>query len=113
MLRRRGRRQELVLRPETATALAAYIADRRSGPLFLGDSAVAHEPARLTRFGADFIIKRAGSVAEIDKPVSASVLRRSYIRCAHEAGQPLDEIAEHVGHRAVRDTARFVTGRYQ
>jgi site-specific recombinase XerD len=86
VLRRGGRRQEVPVTARTSQALAAYIADRRSGPLFLGDSAVAHEPARLTRFGADFIIKRAASVAGIDKPVSATLLRRSLLRQQEEGG---------------------------
>jgi integrase/recombinase XerD len=110
-LERRGAAQIVSLSKLTAKALAAYIADRRSGPLFLGDSAIDRRPARLTRFGADFIIKRAGSAAGIDRPISANTLRRSFITDAHREGRSLEVIARHVGHRDVRETARFVDGR--
>jgi site-specific recombinase XerD len=111
LLERRGTPQTVSLSRLTAGALAAYIAERTSGPLFLGDSATARQPTRLTRFGADFIIKRAGTAAGIDRPVSANTLRRSYIADAHREGRPLDAIARHVGHRETRETARFIDGR--
>jgi site-specific recombinase XerD len=107
-LTRRGRRTAVAITPETATAVTAYVAARRRGPLFLGDSAVADRSTRLTRFGADFLIKRAAVAAGIAKPVSASMLRRSYMDAAHRAGTPLADIADHVGHREVRETARIV-----
>jgi site-specific recombinase XerD len=107
-LTRRGRRTAVAVAPDTATAVTAYVATRRRGPLFLGDSAVADRPTRLTRFGADFLIKRAAVAAGIPKPVSASMLRRSYMDAEHRAGTPLADIAEHVGHREVRETARIV-----
>jgi integrase/recombinase XerD len=109
-VQRRGRRQQLRLSPQASEAIARYVSQRRSGPLFLGESAVAHQPSRLTRFGADFIIKRASVAARIDKTVSANVLRRSYIGVAYEAGTPLEEISRHIGHRELRDTARFIAG---
>lgn len=108
---RRGERQQVDVDARTATAVAAYVAGRRRGPLFVGDSAVAHKPARLTRFGADFLIKRAGAAAGIEKGVSANVLRRSYIERARNAGTPLSDIAHQVGHREVRETARLLEGR--
>jgi len=108
---RRGRREEVAVTPRTAAAVAAYVASRRQGPLFLGDSASSTRPARLTRFGADFLIKRAGAAAGIDKAVSASVLRRTYVDVAHRAGTPLAEIAQHIGHREVRETARLLDDR--
>lgn len=110
-LERRGTPQTISLSKLTAQALSAYIADRRAGPLFLGDSATDRRPARLTRFGADFIIKRAGAAAGIPRPISANTLRRSYIAGAHREGRSLEAIARHVGHREVRDTARFIDGR--
>lgn len=105
---RRGAHQPLVLSPHTAAAVTAYVAGRWRGPLFLGDSPVADRPARLTRYGADFLVKRAGAAAGIDKPVSASVLRRSYVAAARRAGTPLAEIAHHIGHKEARETARLL-----
>jgi len=107
---RRGDRTAVPITATTSALLATYIGRRRSGPLFLGDSPVPPDdgPTRLTRFGADFILKRVGSAAGIDKPVSAATLRRSYIAEAHRSGRPIPEISRQVGHREVRETARFV-----
>ncbi|HEX7095658.1 MAG TPA: site-specific integrase [Acidimicrobiales bacterium] len=79
-LDRRGERVEVRLTPVTAKEVVSCVADRRHGPLFLGDSPIANRPTRLTRFGADFLIKRAKEAARIDKPVSANLLRRSYLQ---------------------------------
>lgn len=110
-VQRRGDWEEVEVASRTGAALTSYVAKRRQGPLFLGDSAVAPKPSRLTRFGADFMIKRAGAAAGITKPVSANVLRRSYIEAAHRAGTPLREISDHVGHRDARETARLLEDR--
>ena len=107
---RRGNPTVVPISATTSDLLATYIGRRRSGPMFLGDSPLpqASPPTRLTRFGADFILKRVGSAAGIDKPVSASALRRAYIAEAHRAGRPMQEISRQVGHRETRETARFV-----
>lgn len=107
---RRGETGTLTLSDRSASAVVSHRADRRRGPLFVGDSPVARRPKRLTRFGADFLIKRAASAAGIEKPVSAGVLRRSYIGAAHRAGTPIAEIASQVGHKEVRATARLLDG---
>jgi site-specific recombinase XerD len=107
-LERRGRREAVAVTPETAAAVAAYVGRRRRGPLFLGDSPVPASPSRLTRFGADFVLKRAGVAAGLRQGVSASMLRRSYIAAARRAGTPLADIAHHVGHREVRETERLL-----
>lgn len=107
-LQRRGERNEVAVSSRTASAVAAYISTRRRGPLFLSDQPTAPQPTRLSRFGADFLIKRAGAAAGLDKPISASVLRRSFIGAAHRSGMPLDAIALQVGHKEVRETARML-----
>jgi len=107
---RRGDRTSVPISATTSALLAAYVGRRRSGPLFLSDSPIPHakSPTRLTRFGADFILKRIGSTANIDKPISAATLRRSYIAEAHRSGTPTPEISRQVGHRQVRETVRFL-----
>lgn len=107
---RRGRRHELRLDSRTAAAVVSYLGPRRTGPVFLGDSPTAETSTRLTRFGADFIVKRAGAAAGLDKKVSASVLRRSYMAAAHRAGVSIEAIQQQVGHGDRRTTARFVEG---
>jgi site-specific recombinase XerD len=100
--------RRLRLTDTTAAAVERYVEGRRKGPLFLGDSAVARSSTRLTRFGADFLLKRAGASAQIGKTVSATVLRRSYVESERRAGTPLDQISEHIGHREVRETSRLL-----
>lgn len=105
---RRGVRQPIPITGHSAELVGSQIANRRRGPLFLGDSPTRERADRLTRFGADFLIKRAGAEAELDKAVSANLLRRSYIGAAHRAGTAMEDIAQQVGHRQVRDTARYL-----
>jgi integrase/recombinase XerD len=109
-LRRHGHPDEVEVAERTASAVTAYVAQRRRGPLFLGEqrSGQPRSGKRLSRFGADFLVKRAAVSAGIAKPVSATMLRRTYIEAAHRAGTPLPAIARHVGHKEVRETARVL-----
>jgi integrase/recombinase XerD len=110
-LTRRGRPQMVPLDGRSAQALAAYLAGRTSGPLFVGDSPTRRAGAspRLTRFGADFLLKQAAAAAGIERKVSANTLRHSYIALAHRGGTPVSEIQRHIGHAQRRDTNRFLT----
>ena len=95
----------------TARAVTDHLAGRRSGPLFLGESptrAAGASAPRLTRFGADFLLKRAAEAAGIGRSVSANTLRHSYIALAHRGGADLGDISRRVGHLNVRDTRRFL-----
>jgi site-specific recombinase XerD len=93
----------------TAAAVRGYLGDRRDGPLLLGESPT-RAARRLTRFGADYLIKRAGSAAGIEPPMSANTLRRAFVAQARAGGMPLPEIRDRLGHRDVRTTMRHVTG---
>jgi site-specific recombinase XerD len=75
--------------------------------LLLGESPT-RQADRLTRFGADFLIKRAGSAAGIDEPMSSNTLRRSFVAQEHAAGTTLRDIRDRVGHRDVRTTMRHL-----
>lgn len=94
----------------TAAALRRYLGDRRDGPLLLGESPT-RTADRLTRFGADYLIKRASSTAGIDPPMSANTLRRTFVSRAHADGMALSEIRDRLGHRDVRTTRRHVADR--
>lgn len=62
----------------TRQAVAAVVGTRTDGPLFLGASPTRREDARLTRFGADFILKQAAAAGGVDGPLSAGTLRRTF-----------------------------------
>lgn len=91
----------------TAGALSRYIGKRRAGPLLLGQSPT--RPAgRLTRFGADYLIKQASSGAGIAPPMSANTLRRTFVERAQADGLTMEEIRDRLGHRDVRTTMRHL-----
>lgn len=110
--RRGGRRAEVELHEPTVEAAHGYLQGRRDGPLFLNDRAAAggdtDDAARLTRFGADYLLKRASDEAGFAQPVSANVLRRSYVAMAHAAGDSVDTIRHNLGHRDPRTTRRHL-----
>jgi len=90
----------------TASALRRYLGSRRDGPLLMGESPT-REPSRLTRFGADYLIKRAGALAGLDR-LSANTLRRTFVARAHANGTPIEAIRDRLGHRDVRTTRRHL-----
>lgn len=115
--RRGGRRAEIELHEPTVEAAQEYLQGRRDGPLFLNDRAAtnrgagggdADDAGRLTRFGADYLLKRASDEAGFAQPVSANVLRRSYVAMAHAAGDSVETIRHNLGHRDPRTTRRHL-----
>lgn len=80
----------------------------KPGPLFTGPSRGRSGPARLTRFGADHLLKQAAASAGIERPVSSNVLRRAHVATAQSAGATIDEIRRNMGHRDVRTTRRYL-----
>jgi site-specific recombinase XerD len=106
-LTRRDGTPSVVVDRWTAAALRRYLGDRRDGPLLFGESPTRRAD-RLTRFGADYLIKRVGANAGIDPPLSANSLRRTFVAQSHAGGMPLPEIRDRLGHRDVRTTRRHV-----
>jgi integrase/recombinase XerD len=106
-VQRRGQAQGLALDGRTARAIAAYLDGRTSGPMVVGESPTRDPSRRLTRFGADFLLKRAASRAGLE-PVSANTLRRTYMSLSHRDGASLEDISRRVGHATARDTRRYL-----
>lgn len=96
--------EALTLHPTTSSALHEHIGPRTLGPLLPGRS----DAARLSRFGADYLVKRAGRDAGIVAPLTTNALRRTYVSHAHASGDPLDDIRRRVGHDDVRTTRRYL-----
>lgn len=105
-VQRSGRSHSVALHPETAHTLACYLAGRRAGPLLLGSGEQG-----LTRFGVDYLIKRAGAVAHIQQNVTANALRRRYVLVAQGQGAGLEEIQQRLGHADRRTTKRYLVTR--
>ena len=47
-----------------------------TGPLLLGDNPT-RTPARLTRYGVDYLVRRAAERSGVSKPVTVNVLRNT------------------------------------
>ncbi len=105
---RRGESRPVPLDRRTATAIRHYLDGRAEGPLLVGDSPTQQTGMRLTRFGADFLLKQAAEEAGLGRAVSANTLRRSYITAARRNGTSVDDIRRHVGHTTSRDTRRYL-----
>jgi integrase/recombinase XerD len=106
-LDRNGQTQVLPLHTDTASAARAYLDGRRNGPLLLSDS-FTRIPTRLTRFGADYVLKRVADIASLGAGISANALRRRYVAAAHARGTDLDDIRRRAGHVEERTTLRYL-----
>jgi integrase/recombinase XerD len=104
---RRGVPQAIELDERTAHAIATYVHARTAGPLLVGDSPTQDGTSRLTRFGADFLLKRAAAGAGLER-LSANTLRRTHIAMSHHDGATVEAIADRVGHANPRDTRRYL-----
>ncbi|MGZ4791592.1 MAG: tyrosine-type recombinase/integrase [Ilumatobacteraceae bacterium] len=108
-VRRHGRTTTVALSTSTSNAIARLQRTTTDGgPLLLALPHGAARPQRLTRFGADFLLKQAAQAAGIRLPVSANVLRRTHVTMASDAGEHIDDIRDRMGHRDVRTTRRFL-----
>lgn len=75
---RRSGQERIVLEQGSARAVRRCIGERRAGPVFVSErSAATDTPARLTRFGADHLIRqlRTGT----GEPITANALRRYHL----------------------------------
>lgn len=104
---RRGRDELLDLDVRTGADVRRYLGDRSSGPLLLGDSPTGGG-RRLTRYGADYLLKRVGRAAGLREPLTARTLRVTYAAMARAAGAHVDAIRHQVGHRDGRSTRRLL-----
>ncbi len=77
ILGRRGIATRVVLAAESGRAVRRCIGPRRDGPLFLSGAAQPGEPRRLTRFGADHLIRQLSR--DQSRRVTANELRRFHI----------------------------------
>jgi site-specific recombinase XerD len=91
----------------TAGVVRAALAGRVDGPLLLGENPT-RGTARLTRFGADYLIKRTGRAAAVSAPLTANILRSTYINRALAGGASMEEVREVVGHSSARTTRRYL-----
>ncbi len=107
VVRRRGRASSIPLQLPTVRRLTRYLGGRRRGPLFVSE-VPGRGAVRLTRFGADHVLKKVTAAARIEAPVSANALRRRYVTATVDAGSGLDDVREHLGQRDSRTAKRYL-----
>jgi integrase len=106
-VQRAGQRHRLPLRTESGAAVRRCTNGRADGPLFLSGRPSSGTPsARLTRFGADHLIKRLPP--HRGQPLTANALRRFFVTSSHAAGVELDEIRDRAGLADVRTARRYL-----
>jgi integrase/recombinase XerD len=104
----RHRRDHVVeLDTYTADVLRRHLRAHRSGPLLVSERG-GTAAARLTRFGADYLVKKVGRSAHLRTPLTANVLRRTHAETAHRTGATEHEIRDRMGHDDVRTTRRYL-----
>ena len=79
----------------------SHLDGRTEGPLLLGESPT-RPPARLSRFGADYVLKRISADAGFRRAISANTLRRGYVASVFAGGVSVDSIRDDVGHTTWR-----------
>jgi site-specific recombinase XerD len=97
------------LHAATGSAVHRYLGRRRTGPLLLSERR-GRKPARLTRFGVDYLVKHVARAAGLEQAVSGNTLRRRYVVAAHAAGTDLETIRQNTGHADRRTTRRYLRG---
>ncbi len=106
-VRRRGQSKRIALDPDSARAVRRCVGQRRSGPVFVNErSAKMDAPHRLTRFGADHLIRQLRT-DDAPAPVTANALRRFHINSAQAGGDVPDDVRDRAGLAHVRSVRRY------
>ena len=107
-VRRRGESKRIVLDSDTARAIRRCIGKRRAGPVFVSERATqATSPTRLTRFGADHLIRQLRIDAK-SEAVTANALRRFHITTRQHSGAGLADIRDGAGLANTRGVRRYL-----
>ena len=108
VLNRHGRSASISLDVDTAAAVATLrMSGSATGPLMTSTPS-ATSTNRITRFGADYLIKQASLAAGLGVVVSANVLRRSHVAAAQRRGVHIMDTRDRMGHQDVRTTHRHL-----
>ncbi len=106
-VRRRNQAQRIVLDRDSARAVRRCIGTRRRGPVFVSErSSKSAVSQRLTRFGADHLIRQLRT-DDASEPVTANALRRFHINTSQAGGSTLDEVRRGAGLATLRSVRRY------
>lgn len=106
-VRRKGESRRVDLAADSVRAVHRCAGRRRGQPLFTSGRAAAESaPRRLTRFGADHLIRQLS--VDADDRVTANALRRFHFTSSHAAGTDLERLRERAGLAHVRSLRRYL-----
>lgn len=100
--------REVALNAEVREALEKWLAEREEFP-DAGSSALFlnRKGGRLSARAVDLIVRRLGEDANLEKPVSAHVLRHTCMTNLVRAGNDLVMVSEMAGHKRLETTRRY------
>lgn len=108
-VRRRGVSKRIVLDRDSARAVRRCVGTRRTGPVFVSErSSKSATPPRLTRFGADHLIRQLRTDTTTEQ-VTANALRRFHINEHQLRGTALADVRDRAGLADVRGVRRYAT----
>ena len=108
-VRRHGKSKRIVLDQDSARAIRRCIGKRRSGPVFINErSSKSNAPRRLTRFGADHLIRQLRT-NDTTEQVTANALRRFHINTRQAGGDEIDDVRDRAGLASTRSVRRYDT----
>ena len=107
-VRRKGESRRVELAADSVRAVHRCAGRRRGQPLFTSSRSPAAQspPRRLSRFGADHLIRQLS--ADGDERVTANALRRFHFTSSHAAGTDLNRVRERAGLAHVRSLRRYL-----
>lgn len=99
---KRSKERLVPLHAEAAAAIDAYLAGRRTGPVFLSNRQSRISNARLRT-----LIKDLARQAGLKKDVHPHALRHTFAVSLREAGEELDVVKALMGHERIETTAIY------
>ena len=106
-VRRRGESKRVMLDLYSGRAVLRCAGRRESGPLFTGNrTRSADDRRRLTRFGADHLIRQLS--ADDAERVTANALRRFHITANESSGANIESVRDRAGLADVRSVRRYL-----
>lgn len=100
--------REVALNAEVRGALEGWITEREDYPASDGAALFLNRRGgRLSSRAVDMIVRQLGEEANLDRPVSAHVLRHTCMTNLVRAGNDLVMVAEIAGHKRLETTRRY------
>lgn len=105
--RKGSKRQTIPLSPKTARTIELVIDERSTGPIL-----VTKDGTRMTRSNGAKAVARIGKRAGIETHMHPHRLRHAFATVALDAGVPIHDVQDSMGHADPRTTTRYNRNRF-